>query len=679
MLGRVRLFALLALGLAGCTALAAAAAGSPVKSGIVLGNIDPSVRPQDDFYRYANGRWLAATDIPADRASYGVSDLISDTIQSELRDLIEHVPRDAGGESQRIADLYASFMDEAGIESRGLEGIAAELARVDSARSRADVAALIGRFQRLGVVSPFAVQVHQDAKDSTRTVFDLEQDGLGLPDRDYYSSADAQLRRMRRTYLAHVETMLRLTGDPDAGRDASAVMSLETKLARLQWTKVALRDPVKVYNPVPVETLAAMAPGLPWQPYLAAAGVTGRTRTVVIGEPSYLRGVAALLQSTPLATWRAYFHWHLVSDYAAYLPSRLAAEHFAFYGTALRGIDHDRERWRRGVDLVDASIGEALGKLYVAQHFPPEAKARATRMVENLLTAYGADIRSLPWMSPATRLRAAEKLAKLRVKIGYPDEWRDYADLVVDRRDLAGNVMRAREFEYARNLRKLGRPVDRTEWDMTPPTVNAYYDPERNEIVFPAGILQPPFFDADADDAANYGATGQTIGHEISHAFDDWGSQYDGDGRLMTPPGWFTRQDLARFQELTRALVAQYSACSPVPGFPINGELTLGENIADNAGLAVAYQAYLLSLGGRPAPVIDGFTGSQRFFLGYAQSYLGKTRDSEAIMAIKADPHSPDRFRGTLPEMNLAAFDDAFDVKPGDAMYRPPDRRVVLW
>jgi predicted metalloendopeptidase len=675
----LRIFAIGGIGCCLSPAIPAAASGTPLKSGVVLENIDPTVRPQDDFFRYANGRWLAATDIPADRASFGVSEMIYDTILAQLRDLIERLPRGAAGEAQQIADFYASFMDEAGIDSRGLEPIAAELGRIDSVRGAADLAALIGRYQRLGIVVPIAAQVHQDARDSTRSVFDLEQDGLGLPDRDYYLSAEAEFKRVRPLYLAHAEAMLTLTGDTDAARDARAVMGLETSIARLQWTKVALRDPVKAYNPVPIANLAAMAPEFDWQAYLAAADVDGRTPYIVIGQPGYLRGFARLLKSVPLPAWRAYFRWHLVCDYAPYLASRLAAEHFAFYGTALRGIDHERDRWRRGVELVDGSIGEALGKLYVAQHFPPEAKARATRMVDNLLAAYAADIRTLDWMSPATRVRAAEKLAKLRVKIGYPDHWRDYSTLVVERGDLAGNVMRAHEFEYDRYLGKLGRPVDHTEWDMTPPTVNAYYDPERNEIVFPAGILQPPFFDPDADDAANYGATGQTIGHEISHAFDDWGSQYDGEGRLLTPPGWFTWKDLARFKQKTRALVAQYSEYAPVPGFPINGELTLGENIADNAGLAVAYKAYVLSLGGHAAPVIDGFTGAQRFFLGYAQSYLGKSRDSEAIMAIKADPHSPDRFRGTLPEMNLAAFDEAFDVKPGDPMYRPPDRRIVLW
>jgi len=675
----LRIIAVAGLSFGVSSVCAPAANGTPLKSGVMLENIDPSIRPQDDFFRYANGRWLAATDIPEDRASYGVSDLIYDGIQEQLRDLIERLPQHGAGEAQQIADLYASFMDEAVIESRGLAAIAPLLAHIGAARSRADLAALIGRYQRLGIVVPIAAQVHQDAKDSTRAVFDLEQDGLGLPDRDYYLGAQAEFKRIRPLYLAHVGKMLTLAGDTDAARDARAVLSLETDLARRQWTRVALRDPVKAFNPVPIESLAAMAPEFDWQRYLAAADVEGRTPYLVIGQPSYIRGFARLLKSAPLAAWQAYLRWHLVSDYAPYLGSGPAAEHFVFYGRTLRGIDHERDRWRRGVDLVDSSIGEALGKLYVAQHFPPAAKARATRMVETLLAAYAADIRTLDWMSPATRERAEQKLAMLRVKIGYPDHWRDYSTLVVDRSDLAGNVMRAHEFEYDRNLRKLGRPVDHTEWDMTPPTVNAYYDPERNEIVFPAGILQPPFFDAEADDAANYGATGQTIGHEISHAFDDWGSQYDGEGRLLTPPGWFTREDLARFKAKTRALVAQYSAYAPVPGFPINGELTLGENIADNAGLAVAFKAYVLSLGGVPAPVIDGFTGAQRFFLGYAQSYVGKSRDSEAIMAIKADPHSPDRFRGTLPEMNLAAFDEAFDVKPGDPMYRPPDRRIVLW
>ncbi len=386
-----------------------------------------------------------------------------------------------------------------------------------------------------------------------------------------------------------------------------------------------------------------------------------------------------LTHSTPLPVWKAYFRWHLISEYSPYLSKPFVDEHFAFYGTTLRGVQQDMPRWKRGLGLIDGAIGEALGRLYVARYFPPDAKARMDQLVGNLIAAYRADITTLDWMSPATRQKALDKLSRLTTKIGYPVKWRDYSALTIVRGDLVGDVVRANVFEYQRNLHKLGRPVDRTEWEMTPQTVNAYYDPEHNEIVFPAAILQPPFFNAHADDAVNYGGIGAVIGHEISHGFDDQGSQYDGNGNLLNPPGWFTPQDLARFKARTRALVAQYAAYEPVPGFHLNGELTLGENIADNSGLAIAYKAYRLSLHGQPAPMIDGLSGDQRFFIGWAAVWRGKIREPLAIMYLKADPHSPDQIRGTVPEMNQAAFDTAFDIKAGDRMYLPPDKRVTLW
>jgi predicted metalloendopeptidase len=407
--------------------------------------------------------------------------------------------------------------------------------------------------------------------------------------------------------------------------------------------------------------------------------VAGHTNFLVISQPSYISALNRLINSTPLSVWKSYFRWHLLSDYAPYLSKPFVDENFAFYGTALQGIAQDRPRWQRGVRLVDGSIGEALGKLYVAQYFPASSKARMDQLVHNLIAAYRADIGTLDWMGEQARQQAAGKLDKLAIKIGYPVKWRDYSALHFSKADLVGNVTRANEFEYDRNLHKLGRPVDRTEWEMTPQTVNAYYDPEHNEIVFPAAILQPPFFNPKADDAVNYGGIGAVIGHEISHGFDDQGSQYDADGNLLNPPGWFTQQDLDRFKARTHALVAQYSAYVPVPGYHINGELTLGENIADNSGLSIAYKAYRISLAGHEAPVIDGMTGDQRFYIGWAQVWRGKTRENMMIMRLKSDPHSPEQFRGTIPEMNQAPFYAAFDVKPGDKMYLPPDKRVSLW
>src|SRR5208283_96348 len=413
--------------------------------------------------------------------------------------------------------------------------------------------------------------------------------------------------------------------------------------------------------------------------YLADSGVGGKADYLVIRQPSYIAGFDKIIEHTPLSAWRAYFRWRLISHFAPYLSKPFVDEHFAFYGTALRGIEQNKPRWKRGVELIDSSIGESLGKLYVAAYFPAESKARMDQLVANLLAAYKADIDTLDWMGPATKQKAQEKLAKFVTKIGYPLKWRDYGALTIVRGDLAGNVIRANVFEYNRNLNKLGKPIDRTEWSMTPQTVNAYYNPEMNEIVFPAAILQPPFFNANADDAVNYGGIGAVIGHEISHGFDDQGSQYDGNGNLLSAPGWFTQADLDKFRAKTHALVEQYSAYAPVPGYFINGELTLGENIADNSGLAIAYKAYKLSLGGKDAPVIDGLSGDQRFFMGWAQVWRAKTRDSEAIVRIKSDPHAPAQFRGTVPETNQAPFYEAFGVKDGDKMYLSPDSRVSLW
>jgi predicted metalloendopeptidase len=521
--------------------------------------------------------------------------------------------------------------------------------------------------------------VHQDARDSTKYVFDLDQDGLGLPDRDYYLQNDARLNRVRSQYGQHIEKMLTLAKDPNAAGNARDILALERALAKVQWTKVQNRDPVKTYNKIEFAGLARLAPGYDWNAYLADAGVSGKADSLIISQPSYITGFNRILHTTPLPVWKAYFRWHLLSDFAPYLGKDFVDEHFALYGAALRGIEQNEPRWKRGIKLIDRSIGEGLGKLYVAEYFPPESKVRMDQLVRNLLEAYKADIDGLEWMGPATRRKAQEKLAKFTAKIGYPDKWRDYSALQITNGDLVGNVMRAQAFEYNRNLHKLGQPIDRTEWEMTPQTLNAYYEPEKNEIVFPAAILHPPLFNSNAEDAVNYGAIGGVIGHEISHGFDDQGSQYDGDGNLLSPPGWFTTADLDQFKARTRALVAQYAAYAPVPGFPINGELTLGENIADNAGLAIAYKAYRLSLGGRSSPVIDGLTGDQRLFMGWAQSWRCKTRESQAILWIKADPHSPEQFRGMLPQMNQAAFYDAFGIKPGDKMYLPPENRVSLW
>jgi putative endopeptidase len=651
-------------------------------SGIDIQYFDASVPPQDDFYKHINGKWLADTEIPPDKGSYGTFAKLRDDSEAKLHAIIDDLQKSvdpSDPNQQKIADLYFSFMDEPALESLGIKPLSGEFAKIDALKDKKELAGLIAHFNEIGVAAPFSPVVHQDAKDSTRYVFDLEQDGLGMPDRDYYLLNDDKLKEARARYGQHVQKMLELAGDKAAAANAKEIVALETQLAKAQWTKVELRNPIKTYNKVEFAKLAGIAPSVDWSRYLTDTGVQGKTDYLVVGEPTYLRGFDQLLQKTPLSTWKTYFRWRLLSEFSPYLSKPFVDEHFAFYGTALRGIPENRPRWKRGITLVENSIGEGMGKLYVARYFPPESKARMDGLVKNLLAAYSADIDKLDWMTAETKQKARAKLAKFTPKIGYPDKWRDYSALQIDKRDLVGNVIRAQTFEYNRNLNKLGKPIDRSEWGMTPQTVNAYYNPEMNEIVFPAAILQPPFFDPRSDDAAIYGGIGSVIGHEISHGFDDQGSQYDGDGNLLDAPGWFTQADLDKFKEKTKALVAQYSAYEPIPGYHVNGELTLGENIADNAGLAISYKAYQLALNGKQAPQIDGMSGDQRFFAGWAQAFRGKSRIDDEIVALKTDPHSPVAIRGTVPEMNQNAFFDAYGIKEGDKMYRAPDDRVTLW
>ena len=650
-------------------------------SGIDTQYMDASIRPQDDMYRYVNGKWLADMAIPNDKPGFGVFDKLYDDSQDQLKLIIDTASKNtgapAGSEEAKIRDLYNSFMNESKIEALGTKPIAPELARIAGMKSKQDIPDLAAHLQRIGVTTPFTPNVHLDNKDATKYVFDLEQDGLGLPDRDYYlKDDDAKLKQIRTQYESNIAHALGMLGDTDAKKKAADILALETKLAKVQWTKVQNRDPIKTYNKIEIAALSPLAPGYDWHKYLVGAGADGKVSYVIVGQPSYLTGFAKILAETPLATWKTYFRWHLVNDASPFLSKAFVDNRFALYGTALQGVPENRPRWKRGVQLVDGDIGEGLGKLYVAKYFPADRKARAEALVQNLLAAYKQDIGSLDWMGPDTKKEAQIKLSKIMVKIGYPSNWRDYSTLTIRADDLLGNVARANEFEYQRNINKLGQPVDRTEWGMNPQTVNAYYNPEMNEIVFPAAILQAPFFNADADDAVNYGAIGSVIGHEISHGFDDQGSQYDGDGNLRD---WWTKDDHARFDAKTKALIAEYSAFEPVAGYHLNGELTLGENIADNSGLAIAYKAYQLSLAGKPAPVIDGLSGEQRFYLGFSQEWREKLRDNYAVELIKSDPHSMgvDRVLGTL--VNQPGFYQSFDVKPGDKMYLPPEQRVIIW
>ncbi|MES2742306.1 MAG: M13-type metalloendopeptidase [Pseudomonadota bacterium] len=659
-------------------AAAATAPAGALVSGIAIEYADPAVRAQDDFFLHTNGKWLAATEIPADKSSWGSFAKLRDDTQPQLRAIIEAAAsspdRAAGSDTQKIGDLYASFMDEKKLEELGLRPLTADLAQIAALQDKKQLPAMIAQFNQRSVTAPYDFGIHQDAKDSTKYVVDIGQSGLGLPDRDYYLEEGKADTRAK--YLAHIEKMLTLAGDTHAAANAKEILALETALAKIQWSKVENRDPVKTYNKVPLNKLAELTPGYDWQAYLDAAGISGKVDYVIVSQPSYLKGLSQVLERTALDTWKTYFQWHLLRANAAYLSKAFVDENFSFYGTALTGVTEMRPRWKRAVSTVEDALGESVGKLYVEQHFPAERKARMEVLVKNLLVAYKQSIDKLDWMSPATKKQAQAKLAKFTTKIGYPNKWRDYSALTVSADDLVGNVARAHQNDYNREINKLGKPIDREEWGMTPQTVNAYYNPELNEIVFPASILQAPFFDANADDAVNYGAIGAVIGHEISHGFDDQGAQYDGDGNLRD---WWTKSDHKNFAAKTKQLVTQYNGYSPVKGYNVNGELTLGENIADNSGLAIAYKAYKLSLNGKKPAVIDGYTGEQRFYMGFAQVWRLKMREAQQLVLLKTDPHSPGQFRTNGTVRNQPGFYQAFGVKPGDKLYLPPKERVIMW
>ena len=671
-------FALAAL-LAGVLTAAVAQPTTGARAGVERSGMDPAVRPQDDLFRHANGHWLKTTPMPAARAYIGGLSETHERTQGQLRVLIEQAAasRNADADAARIDDLYASFMDEATLDQRGLKPLAAELAAIRAVTERQQLAATFGRLVRLGAGAPIALAVGLDDRDSSRYVPTLWQGGLGLPNRDYYlHESDARFREARIRYVEYIGRLLTFADERDVEARARAVLVLEAELAKVQSSEVENRDPVRVYNRVELGRLPELAPAFDWPAFAAATGLAGKTPDVIVGQPAYLRGLSSLLQTAPLEAWKAYAMVRLLDEYAPFLGRDFSSARFVFRGMALQGRTVEKPRWERGVALVDESLGEALGRRYVDKHFPPAARARIETMVANLLEAARESISGSDWMSAPTRAEALAKLATFRAKIGHPKRWIDYTAVKIDRNDLVGNVVRARAFDFERGLAKLGKPVDRDEWGTTPQTVNAYYSASMNEIVFPAAILQPPAFDADADDAVNYGAIGAVIGHEISHGFDDEGSQYDGAGNLRD---WWSTQDKARFASKTAALVEQYGAYSPLPGYKIDGELTLGENIADNAGLAIAYKAWQIALGGRQAPVIDGLSGDARFFLGWAQQWRGKVRDEALLQQIKSDPHSPDEFRVNGAVRNHPAFGPAFGVKRGDPMYLAPEAQVSIW
>jgi predicted metalloendopeptidase len=655
----------------------AAPAPAPA-SGLGLAGFDRTIRPQDDLFRFAGGKWLADTPIPEDRASWGSFAILDELSETNVHALIEDIARNpqypAGSDNRKIGDYYASFMDVAALDAAGIKPLADRLARIDAIQTHADVVRFLGESQRGLQRVPLNYFVSQDAGDASRYIGVLYQGGLSMPDRDYYLKQDEKNAGFRAQHLAYVIRLLALAGDKDAPARAKRIAALETRIAEAHWTQVQNRDPVATYNKRSPAELAVLTPGFDWPAFFTAAGAP--LDAVDVSQPTYVQALVTLVNEVPVETWRDYFRFQLLDASAPYLATPFATAHFEFHSRALKGVPVEPERWRRGVQLLDAQIGELVGKQYVARHFQPEAKQRMNELVAQLIAAFDESIDTLAWMSPATRAAAKQKLALLSVKIGYPDVWRDYSNLAVSRSDLYGNVQRSTGFEFARGLAKLGKPIDRNEWLMTPHTVNAYYSPVMNEIVFPAAILQPPFFDASADAAVNYGAIGGVIGHEISHGFDDSGRQYDGHGNLRD---WWTTDDAKRFTALAERLVAQYDAYTVLDGQHLNGKLTLGENIGDLSGLAVAYRAYRRSLGGAKPPVIDGFTADQRFFLGWAQGWRYKYRDDDLRMRLVVDPHSPAMFRvnGVVP--NIDAFYSAFDVDVGDKLYRAPEDRVKIW
>ncbi|MFZ6772480.1 M13 family metallopeptidase [Undibacterium sp. SXout7W] len=657
-----------------------ASAPAVLLSGIDTKHNDASVKAQDDFYRHVNGNWLKNAQIPSDKSSAGAFMDLREAVIPRLHTIIDGLAKThnaKGSDAQKIGDLYSSFMDTKHIDALGLTPLKTEFAKIDAISDKQQIPALMAWLNMVSIAAPYDVQVHQDNKDSTKYILDIGQSGLSLPDRDYYlKDDDAKLKDTRAKFVKHVEKMLSMSGDKDATKHAADILALETALAKIQWTKVELRDPVKAYNKIDVSKLDELTPGYDWNTYLNTLGVKDKLTYLIVSQPSYLKGFHTVLQETSLEQLKTYFKWHVLSSAANQLPKQFSEENFAFFGTILRGVPAQEIRWKRGVRLVDSGMGESLGKLYVGKYFPASSKTRMEKLVANLLLAYQQSIDTLDWMSPETKKEAQAKLATFMPKIGYPNKWKDYSALNITKGDAVGNLRNIRLFAAQTELNKLGKPIDRDEWGMTPQTVNAYYNPEMNEIVFPAAILQPPFFNPKADDAVNYGGIGAVIGHEISHGFDDQGSQYDGAGNLRD---WWTKADHEKFAAKTAALVKQYNAFSPVPGYNVNGELTLGENIADNSGLAIAYKAYQLSLGGKPAPVINGLSGDQRFFMGFGQVWRGKLREQEAIIRIKTDPHSPGEFRANGSMRNMTPFYHSFGVKEGDKMYLPPAERVSIW
>lgn len=645
--------------------------------GVDLAARDTSVKPGDDFFKYANGTWLANTQIPADRTRWGTFDILREKADNDARVIIEEVALAGGApgsNQQKIADYYNSFLNQQQIDAAGLAPLQAELAQIQALRNHEETIRLIAT-PGVAVNSPIAVYVGLDDRNPNRYICNMTQAGIGLPEREYYRRTDGEFPNIRREYEAHIARLLTLAGQSNAAAQARRIVALETQIAERHWPIADRRDRDRTYNLKTRAEIRALAPSFPWDASFEAAGLGG-VQEVVIAELSAMGPLATLFVRTPVSTWKSYLTYHLVRNNASILPKNIDDEVFAFYGTTLSGQPQQRERWKRAVQAVNGALGEAIGAIYVQRHFPPEAKEQMRQLVENLRTAYGQRIDQLGWMSAETKVAAREKLATFRPKIGYPDRWRDYSGLEVRANDAFGNAKRQGIFDWNFDLARLARPTDKDEWFMTPQTVNAYYNPTFNEVVFPAAILQPPFFDPNADPAVNYGAIGGVIGHEMGHGFDDQGAKSDAQGVLRD---WWNASDVAAFTQVTDRLAAQYDAFTPLEGIHVNGRLTLGENIGDNGGLQVSRHAYQLSLNGQQAATIDGITGDQRFFLGWAQAWRALIRDAALRNQILTDPHSPSIYRCNGTVRNMDSWYEAFNVQPGDALYLAPADRVTIW
>jgi len=647
-------------------------------SGIYEENMDQSVNPGDDFFAYVNGGWIESTEIPADKASYGISWILHEQSQEQVRTIIEESADGdfaAGSDRQKVGDLFASYMDMQTRNELGVAPLRAEFEEIEGLSSMDDFAVYLAEANKRGIDMPFQLLQYVDFQNPDTYMMYTWQGGLGLPDREFYFTDDEKSDAIREAYVEHIGRMFELADLPDGAEAAATIMALETRMAEQHMKKELTRDRKLLYNKYALADLPELLPDFPWDLYIEAAGI-GDIDGLVITQVEHLRALGPIFADTELADWQTFLKWKALNANSTRLSAAIDQQNFEFYSKTLNGVEEQQPLWRRGVNNVNGALGEVVGRIYVERHFPPEAKAAMQALVDNLIRAYEVSIRELDWMSEPTRAEALDKLSKFTPKIGYPEEWRDYSSLTIAADDLYGNMQRASLAEYERQLERQGTPVDRGEWAMTPQTVNAYYNPSLNEIVFPAAILQPPFFNLDAEDAVNYGAIGAVIGHEIGHGFDDSGSAFDGDGVLRD---WWTDADRSQFESLTASLVDQYSAYRPFDDLAVNGEFTLGENIGDLGGLGIALQAYQMSLNGEEAPVIDGYTGVQRVFIGYAQSWRSKIRDEALRNQIATDPHSPAKYRTNGIVRNIPAFYEAFDVGPSDALYLSPEDRVKIW